>query len=253
MNNSRTLLGGFFALLGLSLVLVVGANVWKSSLAVTKIVVAGNRVVDTNEILQLAHVKPGARMYDLDLMVIRKDVVSHHFLKDVVVERDLPSTLRITVIERTPLAMLNNEDMAYLDADGVVLPHSVSQELFDLPLISNVPSGVTLSPGVIVQEHDLIEALDILTTAKLVSKELYHLISEIRLRNGGDLMLYTAEAAVPVIFGHGDAADKLVRLETFWNTIVRERGTLNLQYIDLRYHDQVVVRWNKNTTSTRSL
>ena len=70
------------------------------------------------------------------------------------------------------------------------------------------------------------------------------MISEVRLRNGGDIVLYAAEWGVPIIFGHGEIASKLVRLESFWNSVVRQQGVENLQYVDLRFDDQVVVRWS---------
>jgi cell division protein FtsQ len=234
-------------------VLVFGANAWKSSLVVKKILVAGNRVVDTNEILQLAHVTPGEKIYDLDLMVIQRNVESHYFLKDVMVERDLPSTIKISVVERTPIAMMNTADLLYIDPDGVVLPHSISRELFDLPVISNLPAGSNIAVGTTLRNPDVLEALDILSTARMVSKELYYLISEIRLRNGGDIVLYTADGGVPILYGRGDSPGKLVRLETFWNSVVRERGTASLQYIDLRFQDQIVVRWNDKQKTSRTL
>jgi cell division protein FtsQ len=253
MKAPRKILAGFVALLGLTFLLVIGANAWKSGLVVSKIVIEGTRVVDANEILQLAHVKPGSKMYDLDLMVIQKDVVSHHFLKDAVVERDLPSTLKIAVVERSPIAMVKGGEILYLDPEGVVLPHSISQELFDLPMISNLPPEVKLSIGSVVQHPDVAEALSILTTAKLVNKELYHLISEVRLRNKGDLIFYTTDGGVPVLFGRGSHAAKLLRLEAFWNDVVRGQGTGGLRYIDLRYDDQVVVEWASNTKSSKIL
>ena len=253
MTSTRKITIGFFALLLLAMTLVVGANAWKSSLIVKKILVSGNRVVETNEILQLSHVKPGAKIYDLDLMVIQRDIESHYFLREVVVERDLPSTLKISVVERTPVAVINVPDLPYLDADGVVLPHSISREIFDLPMVSNLPADLKISVGKTLQNPDITEALNILSTAKMVNKELYYLISEIRLRDGGDVVLYTAEGGIPVLFGRGDSPDKLVRLETFWNEVVRERGTAALQYIDLRFEDQIVVRWNDNHAVSRSL
>lgn len=253
MTQTRKISVGFFGLLLLAAILVFGANAWKSSLVVKNILVTGNRVVEKNEILQLAHVKPGEKMYDLDLMVIQRDVTSHYFIKEVVVERDLPSTLKIRVVERTPIAMINSPELLYLDPDGVVLPHSISHELADLPVISNVPNGVRLSVGAILQNPDFLEALDILSTAKMVNKELYYLISEIQLRNGGDVVLYTADGGVPVLFGRGEAPGKLVRLETFWNDVVRERGTAALQYIDLRFEDQIVVRWSDKQKAARTL
>jgi cell division septal protein FtsQ len=72
-------------------------------------------------------------------------------------------------------------------------------------------------------------------------------------RNGGDIVVYSAEGGVPIIFGRDEMPSKLVRLETFWNTIVRIRGTQLLQYVDLRYQDQVVASWKPEPSATKSL
>jgi cell division septal protein FtsQ len=178
-------------------------------------------------------------------MAVRRDIMSHHFIKDAVVERDLPATLKVVVKERVPLAIINRAELLYLDEDGVVLPHSISRQLFDLPVLTGLPDDMNLTPGSTINNADIREALKILAASKLVSKELYHLVSEVRLRNGGDIVLYAAEWGVPIIFGRGEIPAKLVRLESFWNDVVRERGSDNLQYVDLRFDDQVVVRWNK--------
>jgi len=127
----------------------------------------------------------------------------------------------------------------------VVLPHSISKNLFDLPVLTGLPDDASLTPGATLKNPDIQEALQILASSKLASKELYHLISEVRLRNGGDIVLYAAERGVPIIFGHGDIASKLVRLEAFWEQVVSERGPESLQYVDLRFDEQVVVRWNR--------
>jgi cell division protein FtsQ len=195
--------------------------------------------------MQLVRIQKNTQLQDIDLTAVRKDILSHHFIKDAVVERDLPATLKITITERLPLAIVNSAEILYLDEDGVVLPHSISKQLFDLPVLSGISPEIALAPGGTINNPDVHEALQILATSKLVSKELYHLISEVRLRSGGDIVLYAAEWGVPIIFGRGDIANKLVRLEAFWNDIVREKGSQRLQYVDLRFDDQVVVRWNQ--------
>lgn len=246
MKTTKRLTFGFISLLLMGGLLVAGANFWKSSLTVQRVLIQGNTVVQTNEILQLAHIPDAARMYDLDLTRIQQDVIGHYFLKDVVIERDLPSTIRITVTERTPIAMINTGELRYLDPEGVVLPHSVSGELFDLPLISGIPGDAKPKVGTTLTHADVLEALTILTSARLVNKEMFHLISEVRLRNGGDIVLYTADGSIPILFGRGQAASKLIRLEALWGEIVRERGSRSVQYIDIRFEDQVVVRWKES-------
>jgi len=245
MSTSRSLKFGFITLLVVVVGLIVSANLWKTSLRVQRVTVEGNRIVETAEIMQLVRIQKNTQLQDIDLTAVRKDILSHHFIKDAVVERDLPATLKITITERLPLAIVNSAEILYLDEDGVVLPHSISKQLFDLPVLSGISPEIALAPGGTINNPDVHEALQILATSKLVSKELYHLISEVRLRSGGDIVLYAAEWGVPIIFGRGDIANKLVRLEAFWNDIVREKGSQRLQYVDLRFDDQVVVRWNQ--------
>ncbi len=245
MSTSRSLKFGFITLLVVVVGLIVSANLWKTSLRVQRVTVEGNRIVETAEIMQLVRIQKNTQLQDIDLTAVRKDILSHHFIKDAVVERDLPATLKITITERLPLAIVNSAEILYLDEDGVVLPHSISKQLFDLPVLSGISPEIALAPGGTINNPDVHEALQILATSKLVSKELYHLISEVQLRSGGDIVLYAAEWGVPIIFGRGDIANKLVRLEAFWNDIAREKGSQRLQYVDLRFDDQVVVRWNQ--------
>ena len=245
MSTSRSLKFGFITLLVVVVGLIVSANLWKSSLRLQRVTVEGNRIVETAEIMQLVRIQKNTQLQDIDLTAVQKDILSHHFIKDAVVERDLPATLKITITERLPLAIVNSAEILYLDEEGVVLPHSISKQLFDLPVLSGISPEIALAPGGTINNPDVHEALQILATSKLVSKELYHLISEVRLRGGGDIVLYAAEWGVPIIFGRGDIANKLVRLEAFWNDIVREKGSQRLQYVDLRFDDQVVVRWNQ--------
>ena len=245
MSTKKTLKIGFLGLALLAIALVVAANLWKSDLKVKRVTIEGNRIVETAELTQLIKVQKNTQIQEIDLMAVRRNIMSHHFIKDAVVERDLPATLKITVKERVPLAIINSAEILYLDEDGVVLPHSISKQLFDLPVLTGMPDGLSLAPGATLHNADIQEALRILANSKLVSRELYHLISEVRLHNGGDIVLYASEWGVPIIFGRGEIPNKLVRLEAFWNDVVRERGSDNLQYVDLRFDDQVVVRWNK--------
>ena len=244
MSEPKPNIIGVTILLALALAVIVGANEWKTSLQVHRVDVRGNRLVEQNEVLQLAQVADGTPLYLADISAIQRNVMSHHYVKDVTVERDLPNTIRVTVRERLPIALVCRAETVYLDDEGVILPRTIAKGLFDLPVISGVPGALSMPLGSRLEASDITEALGILAAAKLLSSELSHNISEIRLHEGGDLVLYTAEGGIPVIFGRGDTARKLVRFEGFWNSVVRTRGPQHLQYVDLRFDDQVVARWD---------
>jgi len=102
--------------------LAFGANAWKSSLKINQIKIDGNRIVGMNEIIQLTQVQIGALLYQVNLTSIQQNVMSHYYIKDAVVERNLPNSIHIQISERVPVAMVNLSEPLYLDEDGVVLP-----------------------------------------------------------------------------------------------------------------------------------
>ena len=69
------------------------------------------------------------------------------------------------------------------------------------------------------------------------------MISEINMNSGSDIILYSSDVGVPIILGRGDVTRKLLMLENFWNDFVATNDVEKLRYIDLRFEDQVVVKW----------
>lgn len=253
MSNSGKRKYGLLGLLLTFAALIVFANFWKSSLRVMHVTLQGNRIVQAKELFQLAQVRQGSLIYDIDLKAIQRRLLSQCYIKEATVERNLPSTIQLTVEERTPIALVNRADIVYLDEDGVILPHTISKELFDLPVLSGLKLGTTISYGSVIHDKHALEALTVLRGAKLVNTEMYHLISEIQIRDDSDMVFYTAEGGVPIIFGNGNVADKLVRLDAFWKQVIEERGLQNLQYVDLRYDDQVIARWTNQLNKAKTM
>jgi cell division protein FtsQ len=253
MSELKNKTAGILILLVAMVGLVFGANAWKSSLKIKQIKIDGYRIVGENEILQLTQVQMNALLYKVDLTAIQRNVMSHHYIKDAIVERNLPNSLSIHIVERVPITIVNRPETMYLDEEGVVLPRSISHRLFDLPMISGISESEPLALGSTVKQPDVMEALHLLSTMKIANRPMYHNISEVQVRNGGDIVLYSTEGGVPIIFGRDEMPSKLVRLETFWNTVVRIRGTQYLQYIDLRYQDQIVARWKPEPSATKSM
>ncbi len=253
MSEMKSKIAGVLMLIAIAICLVFGANAWKSSLRIKQIKIDGNRIVGENEIIQLTQIQMNTLLYKIDLTAIQRNVMSHHYIKDAVVERNLPNSIHIQIVERVPIAIVNRPETMYLDENGMVLPRSISHRLFDMPMISGISESEPMALGSIIKQPDVIEALQLLATMKTVNRPMYHNISEVQVRNGGDIVIYSTEGGVPIIFGRDEIPSKLVRLETFWNNVVRTRGTQLLQYVDLRYQDQIVACWKPEPSATKSL
>lgn len=221
------------------------ANSWKHDFRVLRVRTQGNSIVADSDIVRMAGIPKNGKLFDVDLNGTRRKVEGNPFMKSVSVARELPDGIAITVTERKPIAALVLDRIMYLDADGYVLPAVRSGKVFDLPVLTGELPAADCLPGQQIRSRRLREALEILTTAERVGNELYHMISEIHCGPDSTYVLFTAESGVPVVFGRGDIAVKLVKLDGFWKQIVMQRGAAHLKTVDLRFADQVVVRWDE--------
>jgi len=248
MERGRVRTGWILALSALlacgTLAAAVSANSWKKAFRVERVRTEGNRILADSEITALAQIPEHVPLYDVDLKAARLRVMQNPFVRSAALVRDIPDGLCITVSERTPLAALALERELYIDADGFVLPHPRSGTVPDIPVITGAFRGAECAPGRPTTSARVRGAIEILRTAAAVGDDLYRLISEVHCREDSTYLLFTTESGVPVAFGRGDVAVKLLELDGFWKQIVMQRGPSHLRTVDLRFADQVVVRWD---------
>lgn len=230
---------------------VYWANTWKGGRRVEYVRVRGNVIVPEKEILTLAGVHKGGRLFDVDLFVVRERVRGNAFIRSASVNRDVHGGVTITVVEREPVAAVVADRVHYLDTEGMVLPHVRSENLLDLPVITGPLMQSELIPGRKIKNGAVREALTVLDVAREVNPDLYHRLSEVHVDRNQDMMLYTAEHGVPVHLGRANPGVQLVLLDAFWNQIVARRDVRELHYIDLRFDDQVVARWEDGQRQAR--
>jgi len=179
-------------------------------------------------------------------------VLDNPFIKDVDVTRDPPRTLRIDVTERTPIAVLLNVQTKdwLVDEDGYVLPALETAAIYDLPVLTGTQDLQELTPGVRIKAPRVQKALQVLKAASIIDPKVINLFSEINLEQRRDLVLYTIEGGVPVIFGSPQhKEDKLRSFAAFWENVAMKYDPASLEYVDLRWKGQVVTRWRETASS----
>ena len=234
------------------------ANRWREELQVERIDIRGNRILTEKEIIALAKVPLGFSLYDVDLLEVRSRLQMNPYVANAVVAHDLPATVKVTIEERTPIAILGGSELFYVNAEGYVLPPVTSKEIFDLPVITGLSGSQPIKAGMRIVSENFRAAVEILAQAADLDrmdssdKELSHLISEINL-GSVDLTVYTAEYGIPILFGRENICIQLLYLHKFWDQYMRQQGAEQVRSIDLRFEEQVIVSWNKPTQQEKSL
>ncbi len=101
-----------------------------------EIKIEGNSKITREEILNLLQLRGGEILYRLNLAHLEEKLKKHHWLEEVIIKRQLPSTLYIKIKERTPIAILVKNNKGYLvDKNGVLLYEFHPKDLLYYPFL----------------------------------------------------------------------------------------------------------------------
>ena len=102
-------------------------------------------------------------LFSLDLRKMRRQLAgSHVLIKQVVLSRVLPDTLRVDVYERDPVAQLLRRRGRMLDEAGTVLPPGANPRMWNLPIVTGVANAGS------AEEGDLLDDALLRTALKLI-------------------------------------------------------------------------------------
>jgi cell division protein FtsQ len=170
------------------------------------------------------------------LPILTARLANHPMLRHVVVTRELPGTLVVTVQEREPVALIPWADtLRPVDVAGVILPIDVATVALDVPVVSASEPTV----------------LSVLDGMRVGAPALYRRVAEARLV-GTDELRFTMTGS-PVGASGPAMANTLVVRTTNEVTVARFRDILPVEAdlarnhlraveLDLRFRDQVIAR-----------
>ena len=173
---------------------------------------------------------------------IAQSIEDHPYVKAARVSKQYPSEIRIEIIEREPIAIVNIDPMVFLDEGGFVLPDLGNLNNHDLPIMSNFNSDIELYPyGGKAMSVKVIECISFLSKLRNQYKRLYDNLSEIKISSNNEIELILADQPTNIYLGNENINSRINILKEFEkelnpNTISR------FSYIDIRYDNQVIAK-----------
>lgn len=212
-----------------------GSVLWKSSLLeLRRVEVAGNSEVSKEEVVSETGLRRGVHLLSVDTGAVAGRVRSNPWIDDVRVERILPSTIRISVNERTPVALITAITGTYLiDGNGVVL----EQGQRDLLLIEDVTPevvepGTTLDLPQLQHVFEILPELDPSLSARLKSVS----------ARSVDRITFVLDGDVRILFGAAEEIEE----KNFAARALLERAETDskvIEYLDIRVPGRPAVRY----------
>jgi cell division protein FtsQ len=199
--------------------------------AIRRVEVSGAVHTQRAALNALANRYVGLNLFRLDIDRVRHDLASLDWVARIEIEKALPDTLRVRIVERPPVALVSASDGAlrYVDEMGAAfadLSPAIGDS--DLPLI------------IATTREDRIRAVDLIRRLRAQDPAVFNRISEIRPLLPHGYALYDRELGATVYADDRDVSAKWRDLYAVTAAEKFQRG--DLQYADLRFDGRIVIK-----------
>lgn len=208
-------------------------------LEIQAVEVEGIHHVTKPEVVELLALKPGMGLHQVSTSFLAERVRTHSWIKDAMVERRLPHLLHVTVLERTPAAIIRTGADHWLSDEGGHLLSKLGREDDPaLPLLVGVESKSLL--GGESRVRNTVQSGIVL--ARLIAATVDGRI-EVDLANPSNVAAYAD--GVRFQFGSDALVDQWKRFQKVkpsLNAVAFDGRKREGSEIDLRYDNRVIVR-----------
>ena len=205
--------------------------------AVKTIEIAGARHTPRAALEAITRQYVGMNLFKIDIGRVRRDLGALAWVRHVDIEEKVPDTLRIRIVERTPVALvLSDGPVHYVDDDGVTFAElSTAVGDSDLPVISGARGA------------ELAHCVALLRDLRARDAQLYARVSEVRPVAPRGFAIFDRELGAFVYADPGDLSAKWRDLYAIVANEKLARGAI--EYADLRFQNRIVVKpWSAAAT-----
>lgn len=174
-----------------------------------------------------------------DIEHLQEALAAHRWVKEVRIRKLLPSTLKIEIKDRTPLALLKRENLYLIDEEGIHLERIESTEKLDLPLLVDSNNF----------QKDYKEKLELAWEClRSLSPSEKEQLEVLDLSEYENITVQLKKKKTKLILGNDQFSQKL---KTFQKYSAKLGKFGNLEYVDLRFPDRFIIKPKKNPYRAR--
>jgi cell division protein FtsQ len=206
---------------------------------ISRLVVEGNQRIPRQVIIDRLRLPPQASVLDVDLHDLAARLMVDPWIQRAAVSRRLPSGLTVRVWERRPVAVVVSDRPYLVSDDALVLTETTLQEAVGLPVVR---LGVRRPPTV-GEEIDASRLARCTRVWRRVGEEapgLATVLREVRLEGDGSFTILLTGGMPYLRVREEGLSESLERLREVVG--IRGRHLRELEYVDLRFGDRVIVR-----------
>ena len=233
-----------FSLLSMAILLLIIFNSKnKTGDNIKMIKITGNKLMSSEEYKNFIESNKTKINQAFNLSVLKDNVLKHPYVENADIEFVGEEKAVVNIQEKKISAiLLHKGEPLFLTDEFEVLPILSNSRFSSIPIISNPKDLDEVKAFTIMKSTDISDAYRIFDAIRYTDRKMLMSLSEINMRNGGDIILTFSGIKQPVIFGRGSTARKIIYLEMLWQGLLKgETLVNNSSYIDLRFANEIYV------------
>ena len=208
-----------------------------------KLIQFSNTKIINNEIYKsLLHGIIKENIFKINISEINKVIEDHPYVKAARISNHYPNKIKIEIIEREPIAILQINPNIMIDKDGIILPDIDNFKNFDLPTLTNFNFKEDSSViGERIKSIKIHECIQWLADIEKNYNYLYQNLSELKITSSEEIELILSDYPTKIYLGQSKFENRIKILKEFEKTL-KPKNISDYSYLDMRYENQIVVK-----------
>jgi cell division protein FtsQ len=189
---------------------------------VREVEIEGYQKIPRETLLSLLTIEGMPNLFTLRLRDVAQRLEAHPWIDHVKVRKAFPDRIWVQVVERKPIAILQLEELYYIDAKGVIFSRLGDGDDYNLPFLTGL-NRETLEKNPGEANRLITKALELLRIAEREKASPLEEISEIHMEKTFGVHCFTQGEGLEVKMGWEDFGEKLRKLSLIWSDL-QKRG-----------------------------
>ncbi len=203
--------------------------------------ISGNHILADEQVLKILGLESGSKLLEISALTVIEKLKKSPYVRAVNAVYSLPSTLRINIQERKPIAFLYGRGLNMIDEESFILPVPETNISWNLPVITGIKEKLGLQGAVTISPQVKL-AVKITRYLNVVDMPLREMVSEISFANKNYIEMGLTGSSTIIKVDYENYPEQLFIASRYIKDYVDFDQMDKLEYVDVRFNGQIIIK-----------
>lgn len=215
-----------------------------SEFELADIQISGNKILSDAEILKILGLQTGEKLLQISAKDVVEKLKKSIYIRAVNAVYSLPSTLRINIWERKPVAFIYGHGLNMIDKENYLLPVPEKNIRWNLPVITGIRENLGVRGAETVSKMARL-GVDIARYVNRIDMPLREMVSEISFQHKNYIEIGISGSDAVIKISPDQYQEQLFIAARYIKDYLDFKQLDNLDYVDVRFNDQIIIKEHK--------